>query len=86
LSVYTALAGDFWGTKYLATNYGLLLLAWGTAGVIGPVLGARVFVNYGTYRYAFFGAAALASAALAILSGIRMPQTATTPATAQAHA
>jgi hypothetical protein len=29
LSVYTALSGDFWGTKYLATNYGVLLLAWG---------------------------------------------------------
>ena len=25
LSVYTALAGDFYGTKYLATNYGVLL-------------------------------------------------------------
>jgi len=25
LSVYTALAGDFWGAKYLATNYGFLL-------------------------------------------------------------
>ena len=36
LSVYTALAGDFYGTKYLATNYGLLLLAWGTAGILGP--------------------------------------------------
>ncbi len=86
LSVYTALAGDFWGTKYLATNYGLLLMAWGTAGVIGPVLGARVFVNYGTYQYAFFGAAALAFGALVILSAIRTPQTTTVPATAQAHA
>ncbi|MCU1385959.1 MAG: hypothetical protein JWL71_4656, partial [Acidobacteria bacterium] len=27
LSVYTALAGDFYGTRYLATNYGVLLLA-----------------------------------------------------------
>jgi OFA family oxalate/formate antiporter-like MFS transporter len=86
LSVYTALAGDFWGTKYLATNYGLLLLAWGFAGVIGPVLGARVFVTYGAYQYAFFGAGGLAFAALVILSCIRTPQTATVPATAQAHA
>jgi OFA family oxalate/formate antiporter-like MFS transporter len=74
LSVYTALAGDFWGTKYLATNYGLLLLAWGFAGVMGPMLGARVFVSTGAYQYAFFGSAALACAALVILSMVRAPQ------------
>jgi OFA family oxalate/formate antiporter-like MFS transporter len=74
ISVYTALAGDFWGTKYLATNYGLLLLAWGFAGVMGPVLGSRVFVSTGTYEYAFFGSAALAFAALIILSIVRTPQ------------
>jgi OFA family oxalate/formate antiporter-like MFS transporter len=81
LSVYTALAGDFWGTKYLATNYGLLLLAWGFAGVMGPVLGAQVFVNYGTYQYAFFGSAGLACAALIILSMVRTPQTTRAPQT-----
>src|SRR6478672_1451301 len=43
LSVYTALAGDFYGPKYLATNYGMLLLAWGFAGVLGPVIGSRVY-------------------------------------------
>jgi MFS transporter, OFA family, oxalate/formate antiporter len=74
LSVYTALAGDFWGTKYLATNYGLLLLAWGFAGVMGPVLGSRVFVSTGAYQYAFFGSAGLACAALIILSIVRTPQ------------
>ena len=75
LSVYAALAGDFWGTKYLATNYGLLFLAWGFAGVMGPVLGSRVFVSTGAYQYAFFGAAGLACAALIILSLVRTPQT-----------
>ena len=74
ISVYTALAGDFWGTKHLATNYGFLLLAWGFAGVMGPVLGSRVFVSTGTYQYAFFGSAGLACAALIILSMIRAPQ------------
>jgi OFA family oxalate/formate antiporter-like MFS transporter len=74
LSVYTALAGDFWGTKFLATNYGLLLLAWGFAGIMGPVLGARVFVSTGAYQYAFFASAGLASAALIILSIVRRPQ------------
>jgi OFA family oxalate/formate antiporter-like MFS transporter len=73
LSVYTALAGDFYGTKYLATNYGVLLCAWGFAGVLGPVIGSRVFVSTGTYQYAFFGSAALALAALVLLSIVRPP-------------
>jgi OFA family oxalate/formate antiporter-like MFS transporter len=73
LSVYTALAGDFYGTKYLATNYGVLLLAWGFAGVLGPLIGSRVFVSTGTYQYAFFGSAVLACAALGLLSIIRPP-------------
>ncbi len=73
LSVYTALTGDFYGTKYLATNYGTLLLAWGFAGVMGPLIGARVFVVTGTYQYAFFGSAVLACAALALLSIVKPP-------------
>jgi len=74
LSVYTALAGDFFGTRYLSTNYGLLLLAWGFAGVLGPVIGSRVFVMFGSYQYAFFGSAALALFALGLLSIVRPPK------------
>jgi MFS transporter, OFA family, oxalate/formate antiporter len=86
LSVYTALAGDFYGTKYLATNYGVLLLAWGFAGVLGPVIGSRVYVSTGTYQYAFFGSAILACAALAILSVVRPPRAAAPLQTAAAAA
>jgi OFA family oxalate/formate antiporter-like MFS transporter len=73
LSVYTALAGDFYGTKYLSTNYGLLLLAWGFAGVLGPVIGARVYVATGNYQTAFFGAAASALGALVLLLVVKPP-------------
>jgi OFA family oxalate/formate antiporter-like MFS transporter len=73
LSVYTALAGDFYGTKYLSTNYGLLLMAWGFAGVLGPQIGSRVFVATGTYEAAFFGAAVFALAALGLLLVVRPP-------------
>jgi OFA family oxalate/formate antiporter-like MFS transporter len=90
LSVYTALAGDFWGTRYLATNYGVMLCAWGFAGVMGPQLGSRVYVATGSYQYAFFGAALLALTALVILSVVRAPQKAVIPlgagASAAAHA
>ena len=73
LSVYTALAGDFWGIKYLSTNYGLLLLAWGFAGVLGPLIGSRVFVSTGSYWYAFAGAAVVAAAALSLLATVKPP-------------
>ena len=73
LSVYTALAGDFYGIKYLSTNYGLLLLAWGFAGILGPVIGSRVFVATGTYQFAFFGSALLALGALANLALVKPP-------------
>ena len=76
LSVYTALAGDFWGTRDLAANYGLLLLAWGFAGILGPIVGSQVYVLTGNYAYAFFGAAVLALGSLMALSQARAPQTA----------
>ena len=74
LSVYTALAGDFYGTKYLSTNYGLLLMAWGFAGVLGPVIGSRVFVATGSYQTAFFGAAVFALGALGLLAMVDPPR------------
>ena len=73
LSVYTALAGDFYGTKYLSTNYGLLLMAWGFAGILGPQIGSQVFVATGSYQTAFFGAAVFALASLALLLVVRPP-------------
>jgi OFA family oxalate/formate antiporter-like MFS transporter len=74
LSVYTALAGDFWGIKFLSTNYGLLLLAWGFAGVLGPLIGSRVFVATGSYEDAFIGAAVVAAAALTLLATVSPPR------------
>ena len=35
LSVFAATSADFYGTKYLGVNYGLLFLAWGIAGLLG---------------------------------------------------
>lgn len=73
LSVYTALAGDFWGVKNLSTNYGLLLLAWGFAGILGPQIGSRVFAGTGSYEYALFGSAVLAALALVNLTLVKPP-------------
>ncbi len=44
-----AFNADFFGTKYMGLNYGLLITAWGCAGVAGPLLAARVKDVTGSY-------------------------------------
>jgi len=67
LSVYTALAGDFYGPKHSAANYGILLLAWGTAGIFGPIIGGQVFGSTGSYQLAFWLASGASVASLLLL-------------------
>ena len=44
-----AFNADFFGTKYMGLNYGLIITAWGCAGVVGPLLAARVKDVTGSY-------------------------------------
>ena len=74
LSVYASTSADFYGTKYIGLNYGLLLAAWGVAGILGPYLGGHVYVATGEYRWAFFIAAAVELLALTSLLFVRNPQ------------
>ena len=73
LSVFATTAADFFGTKHMALNYGLLFTAYGVAGLIGPYIAGRVFDAYGDYRNAFFIAAGLAVVALISLGFARAP-------------
>jgi OFA family oxalate/formate antiporter-like MFS transporter len=83
LSVFASTTADFYGTRHLGMNYGLLFSAWGVAGIIGPMLGAQVYDAFGDYRYAFYAAAALALISLGSLLAARPPHVAATfPATA----
>jgi OFA family oxalate/formate antiporter-like MFS transporter len=83
MSVFASTTADFYGTRNLGFNYGVLFTAWGAAGIIGPAIAARVFDRFGDYRYAFFAASALAVAAFASLSLVRAPHS---PARSPAHA
>jgi len=60
LSVFASTTADFYGTRNLGLNYGILFTAWGAAGILGPSIGGRVFDAFGDYRYAFYAASALA--------------------------
>jgi OFA family oxalate/formate antiporter-like MFS transporter len=64
LSVNASTAADFWGTKNVGVNYGLLFTAWGVAGLIGPRIGGRMFDIYGNYQYAFYTGAVICAVAL----------------------
>ena len=76
LSVYASTSADFYGTKNVGFNYGLLLCAWGVAAILGPFLGGRVYVATHEYRWAFFVAAALSVVALGVLFLAKNPHTA----------
>lgn len=60
LSVFASSTADLYGTRHLGMNYGLLFTAWGAAGIIGPMIAARVYDAFGDYRYAFYAASVLA--------------------------
>ena len=74
LSVFASTCADFYGTRHMGVNYGLLFSAWGVAGIVGPVIAGRVFDAYGDYRLAFYLAAGLSVVALIALACARPPR------------
>jgi MFS family permease len=49
-----AFAADYFGPKNVGSVYGLMLMAWGVAGIVGPTLIARIRESTGAYRNAFY--------------------------------
>jgi len=62
-ALFPLITADFFGLKNFGGNYGLLFLAWGFAGILGPLLAGFAVDQTGTYHMAY-----LVSAALLILS------------------
>jgi OFA family oxalate/formate antiporter-like MFS transporter len=73
LSLFASTTADFYGTRNLGLNYGVLFTAWGAAGTLGPAIAGRVYDRFGDYRYAFFAAAAFAVIALGALIAAKTP-------------
>jgi OFA family oxalate/formate antiporter-like MFS transporter len=73
LAVFPSATADFFGIRNLGNNYGLLLTAWGTAGVIGPMAGGKIFDATKSYQAAFLIAAALALSAAVVIATVRPP-------------
>lgn len=42
LALFPSITTDYYGTKNLGTNYGIIFLAYGSAAIIGPIIGTSV--------------------------------------------
>ncbi|MDO9508673.1 MAG: OFA family MFS transporter [Thermovirgaceae bacterium] len=66
LSVYPSAVGDFYGTKNLGLNYGILFTAWGVGGIVGPILAGAIVDATGGYWFAYMAAGAFCFIAAAM--------------------
>ncbi|MBN2518022.1 MAG: OFA family MFS transporter [Candidatus Altiarchaeota archaeon] len=73
-ALFPSATADYFGTKNLGINYGLVFTSYGVAGIIGPILGGQVFDLTGSYLWAFIpaGVMCLVAAGLAFL--LKSPQ------------
>ena len=73
MSVFASTTADFYGTRNLGCNYGVLFTSWGTASVLGLLIGSRVFDVTGAYSVAFYAASGMSIIACASLLCARPP-------------
>lgn len=66
LALFPATTADYWGTKNLGLNYGIIFTAWGIGGVFGPILAARIADAHGNYEMAYQISAGLLMVAVAL--------------------
>jgi OFA family oxalate/formate antiporter-like MFS transporter len=79
---FPPITADRFGTKYLATNYGLLYSAKGAGGLVGGWISSFVILSLG-WSFTFYGAAALGVlAAVGALILMKIPKPEVKPAAA----
>jgi OFA family oxalate/formate antiporter-like MFS transporter len=66
LALFPLLTAEYFGTKNLGANYGLVFTAYGVGGVLGPILAGQVWDALHSYRWAFFPASAGCLVAMAL--------------------
>jgi OFA family oxalate/formate antiporter-like MFS transporter len=68
-----AFVADYFGAENVGSIYGLMLTAWGFAGVVGPMLIAALRETTGRYDEALYVIAALMLVSSAIPAFVRPP-------------
>jgi len=74
LTLFPAITANYFGTKNLGVNYGLVFTAWGGGGVFGPLLGGIVRDATGTFDTAYYISAGISIIAV-ILAWVMKPPT-----------
>jgi nitrate/nitrite transporter NarK len=50
---------DYFGTKYIGQNYGMIITAWGFGGIVGPILAAKIKDATGSFSGALIPVAVM---------------------------
>ena len=74
LALFPTTTADFFGTKNVGINYGLMFTAYGVAGIAGPLLAGSVFDMTGSYLWAFVPAGVACFIAAGISFGLKSPR------------
>lgn len=78
-----AFAADYFGSENVGSIYGLMLTAWGFAGVLGPTLIARIRQSTGHYSHALYLIAVITLCSAVIPLTLRPPAAGEPPALAK---
>jgi len=73
LALFPSTTADFFGTKNVGINYGLMFTAYGVAGIAGPILAGGVFDMTGSYMWAFIPSGVACLVAAVISLGLKPP-------------
>jgi OFA family oxalate/formate antiporter-like MFS transporter len=75
-ALFPLATADHYGLKNLGGNYGLMFTAWGSAGLLGPLVAGWAVDMTGAYVYGYMVAAVTLFGAFSLAFSIR-PQTKT---------
>jgi OFA family oxalate/formate antiporter-like MFS transporter len=75
LALFPLLTTEFFGTKNLGANYGLVFTGYGAGGVLGPMLAGGVWDLLHSYRWAFVSASVGCLCAMLLAMTVRPPKT-----------
>ena len=73
LALFPLLTAEYFGTRHLGANYGLMFTAYGVGGVAGPMLAGSVWDMLGSYRWAYLPAAGGCLLAMGLALLVRRP-------------
>lgn len=72
-SLFPTTTAEFFGMKNLGVNYGMIFTGWGTAGVIGPMLGGMVADKTGSYSNGYLVAGVFLIIATVLVATLKTP-------------